>query len=246
MKESDDGEYVSWDEYNTLALKLSAETNRADSEAQRAEAYKLRIAALDESIAGCARKIQAVAAERDAARAERIEMEQAIAEREDYELCDTCGNLSTETTDTDDDGSPLGHVQCAQCSRMASLEHDLSVARQSLYEVVEQRNNAMSRLEKTENQNRFLRSWIRELREDGADAVSVDPLYGMLLDRITELATADPAADSPEGAQLTALADLCEAYEQRRGESAAGIAVEKQCPVCRRPESDPCHRCPSE
>src|SRR5690606_26104091 len=59
-----------------------------------------------------------------------------------------------------------------------------------------------------------------------ADAVSDDPLYGMLLDRITELATADPAADSPEGAQLTALAELCEAYEKRRGESGVGITDE--------------------
>lgn len=80
------------------------------------------------------------------------------------------------------------------------------------------------RLGKTENQNRFLRYWIRELREDGADAV-VDPLYGMLRDRITELAKEDPAADSPEGARLTALADLCEAYEKRRGESAVGIVT---------------------
>ena len=90
------------------------------------------------------------------------------------------------------------------------------------------------RLEKTENQNRFLRSWIRELREDGADAVSVDPLYGMLLDRITELATADPAADSPEGIRLTALAGLCEAYEQRRGESAREPTEPDEDGHCRR------------
>lgn len=50
-----------------------------------------------------------------------------LDEREDYELCDTCGNLSTETTDEDGDGHLLGHVQCAQCCRMAQKEHDYGV-----------------------------------------------------------------------------------------------------------------------
>ena len=124
----------------------------------------------------------------------------------------------------------LSHLDAAEKELAALIEdHERCMAGRNAE--ANARIEAERRLGETENQNRFLRSWIRELREDGADAVSVDLLYGMLLDRITELATADPAADSPEGAQLTALADLCEAYEQRRGESAVGIAVEKQLPA---------------
>ena len=74
-----------------------------------------------------------------------------------------------------------------------------------------------SRPGRTEEQNRSLRAWIRELRdtqeERGQDAA--DPLYSMLLDRINPLVEADPAADSADGIRLVALTELCEAYEKR-------------------------------
>lgn len=68
-----------------------------------------------------------------------------------------------------------------------------------------------------EEQNRFLRAWIRELRDTQEDRgqAPADPLYSMLLERIDQLMKADPAADSPDGVRLVTLAELCEAYEKR-------------------------------
>lgn len=78
---------------------------------------------------------------------------------------------------------------------------------------------AESRLGSVEDQNHSLRTWIRELRDTQEDRGQepADPLYSMLLERIESLMQADPAPDSAEGVRLVALADLCEAYEKRKG-----------------------------
>jgi hypothetical protein len=45
---------------------------------------------------------------------------------DDYALCDCCGSYATSTSSDDARGNPLGHRQCAQCSRIAELETELA------------------------------------------------------------------------------------------------------------------------
>lgn len=41
--------------------------------------------------------------------------------------CDCCGSLSTDTAHDDGDGAPLDVFACAQCSRIAELEHKIRI-----------------------------------------------------------------------------------------------------------------------
>lgn len=67
------------------------------------------------------------------------ELAAELDDRQEYSLCDCCGNLSMDTADDDGEGNPLGHVQCEQCSRMASLEHRLGQYRAALEDIARQR-----------------------------------------------------------------------------------------------------------
>lgn len=109
----------------------------------------------------------------------------------------------------------------------AELQSKLDLATQSLDRQARQLvslgdtiDEQALRLNATVEQNRFLRNWIRQLRDTQEERGEepADRLYSMLLERIEPLMNADPATDSIDGARLLELVALCEAYEKRNGE----------------------------
>lgn len=68
-------------------------------------------------------------------------MEAEIVDLADRQLCDICESYALETTDEYDDGRQLGHVQCAQCSRIASLEERCRRYEERLRRVIGWREN---------------------------------------------------------------------------------------------------------
>lgn len=61
----------------------------------------------------------------------------ALHDDDDYTLCDCCGSYAESTADDDGEGNPLGHVQCAQCSRIAELEAAQQQARRDVHQASE-------------------------------------------------------------------------------------------------------------
>jgi hypothetical protein len=56
---------------------------------------------------------------------ERDALSEALGSYDELLPCDCCGNYSASTADTGTDGEPLGHVQCANCTKIATLEESL-------------------------------------------------------------------------------------------------------------------------
>lgn len=94
---------------------------------------------------------------------------------------------------------------------------------------------------KSEEQNRYLRKWIAELRDTQEERghEPADPLYSMLIERIEPLVAADPVPDSADGVRLVVLTELCEAYEKRKGSWPSAVETAdpseiagQRCPDC--------------
>lgn len=66
---------------------------------------------------------------------------------ERYTLCDCCGSLCEATDDQDAEGNNLGHVQCAQCSRIAELETKLGALQKTASQQDDLLNSYADRLE---------------------------------------------------------------------------------------------------
>lgn len=89
---------------------------------------------------------------------------------DDYSLCDCCDSYSTDTSDTDADGNPLGHVQCGQCSEIAALEQRILDLIRGGEVILAERDSYSSKLE-------GCRKALREAHKEAMDQASLKSQY---------------------------------------------------------------------
>jgi hypothetical protein len=168
----------------------------------------------------------------DAAIKERDALSGALSSYDDMQPCDCCGNYSASTADTDDEGNPLGHVQCAQCSRIAELESRLDAA-EKLTEAVRQ-------------------AWRDDREETKAERNAALKQRDELLLRLSSCRTLVNEQAEDEGLWFVA-ATAAEAYLQQELrklhaaiEAAPSAPSEKyECPMCATPitVAEDCPKC---
>lgn len=135
---------------------------------------------------------------------------------DEFSLCDCCGSYATSTTDEDGAGNPLGHVQCAQCSRIAELEADRDQWKGRADQLSEERDTLSDGLDRA----------MAALKDDNAARdEQARQLTGLVNDVEQKVAYLTPAVEllTEENKALSSRLDACDlarsddtkAYEKR-------------------------------